>query len=54
MSTAARDYLIRQFETAWKLTNYHLDGLSIEECLWRPTHWGLHVSQASDGKWRAD
>jgi hypothetical protein len=54
MSITARDYLIRQFETAWKLTNYHLDGLSIEECLWRPAQNGLHVSPVFDGKWRAD
>jgi hypothetical protein len=50
----ARDYLIRQFETAWKLTSFHLDGLGTEECLWRPAPQGLHVHQNHDGKWRAD
>jgi hypothetical protein len=50
----ARDYLIRQFEIAWKLTNLHLDGLATEECLWRPAREGLHVHQISDGRWRAD
>lgn len=54
MVDEARDYLIRQFETAWKLTSFHLDGLATEECLWRPARTGLHVQQASDGKWRAD
>jgi len=29
----ARSYLTRQFETAWKLTNLHLDGLATDECL---------------------
>src|SRR6185503_1462619 len=47
-------YLIRQFETAWKLTCYHLDGLSTGECLWRPAERGLHVHRTSDGAWRAD
>ncbi len=51
---AARGYLIRQFETAWKLTAYHLDGLTTAECLWRPAAKGLHVHQDADGLWRAD
>jgi len=46
--------LIRQFETAWKLTRYHLDGLTTDECLWRPADQGLHVHPSSDGCWRAD
>ncbi|MGH7879278.1 MAG: DinB family protein, partial [Candidatus Binataceae bacterium] len=50
----ARSYLIRQFETAWKLAAYHLDGLTTEECLWRPARRGLHVSQGQDALWRAD
>lgn len=54
MADEARGYLIRQFETAWKLTNFHLDGLATEECLWRPAHEGLHVHQVPDGRWRAD
>ena len=52
--TGARGCLIRQFETAWKLANFHLDGLATEECLWRPAHEGLHVHQDPDGRWRAD
>jgi hypothetical protein len=35
--------LTRQFETAWKLTEYHLEGLGDAECLWRPADKGLHV-----------
>jgi hypothetical protein len=54
MVDEARGYLIRQFETAWKLTSIHLSGLATEECLWRPAHQGLHVHQAADGGWRAD
>ena len=43
MANEARDYLIRQFETAWNLTAFHLDGLSTEECLWRPAHTGANA-----------
>lgn len=54
MTDEARDYLARQFETAWKLASFHLDGLTTEECLWRPARQGLHVHQISDGLWRAE
>jgi hypothetical protein len=54
MKDEAAGYLIRQFETAWKLTSYHLDGLSDEECSWRPAVRGLHVHRLGDGVWRAD
>lgn len=54
MADEARGYLSRQFETAWKLTSLHLDGLTTEECLWRPAPEGLHVDRVSDGSWRAD
>jgi hypothetical protein len=54
MSDEARGYLIRQFDTAWKLMNFHLEGLGTEECLWRPAEEGLHVHQAPDGSWHAD
>lgn len=49
-----RDLLLRQFETACALTAYHLDGLTTEECLWRPASRGLHVHRAETGRWRAD
>jgi len=54
MTNEARGTLLRQLETAWKLTSFHLDGLTTEECLWRPARKGLHVHQVSDGDWRAD
>ncbi len=54
MKNETCSYLIRQFETAWKLTNFHLEGLTTEECLWRPAGDGLHVYQIPDGRWRAD
>lgn len=50
----ARPCLIRQFDTAWNLASYHLDGLTTAECLWRPASTGLHVHQAADGRWHAD
>ena len=45
MADEARDYLIRLFETAWKLTRFPLNGLTTKECLWRPASDGLHVHQ---------
>ena len=54
MTDDALNYLIRQFETAWKLTSFHLDGLTTAECLWRPAHTGLHVYSSADGTWGAD
>ena len=54
MPTDTRDVLLRQFDTAWKLTALHLDGLTTAECLWRPAPQGLHVHQLEDGRWRAD
>jgi hypothetical protein len=54
MANDARAYLMRQLETAWKLTSYHLDGLTTEECLWRPARVGLHVHRVPAGQWRAD
>jgi len=54
MTHDSRDYLLRQLDTAWKLAQFHLDGLTTSECLWRPAHAGLHVHQAVDGRWRAD
>jgi DinB family protein len=54
MSDVLDNYLIRQHATAWKLAAYHLDGLTTEECLWRPAPLGLHVHQQEDGRWSAD
>jgi hypothetical protein len=54
MIDEARGYLIRQHETAWALTEYHLGGLTTAECLWRPARAGLHVQRGADGLWRAD
>ena len=50
MSHAA-GYLLRQFDLAWKLTSYHLDTLTTEECLWRPASVGLHVHREGDTWW---
>lgn len=53
MSYEIRDALLRQFDIAWALTEYHLNGLGEDECLWRPASRGLHVHQKA-GEWRAD
>lgn len=45
------EVLLRQHEIAWSLASYHLDGLSIEECLWRPSTKGLHVAISDNGSW---
>jgi hypothetical protein len=49
-----RRVLLRQHETAWALASYHLDGLTTEECLWRPAPVGLHVHRGEDGRWHPD
>ena len=46
--------LLRQHSTAWKLASYHLDGLRLEECLWRPSTKGLHVAISDDDCWRGE
>jgi hypothetical protein len=53
MADESLGYLVRQLETAWALTRYHLDSLTTEECLWRPGAKGLHVVQTASG-WRAE
>jgi len=49
-----RGILKSQFETAWSLLSYHLEGLSDEECAWRPEPQGLHVHADPSGGWRPD
>ena len=51
---AGRDYLTRQFESAWKLAGFHLHDVTTELCLWRPAAKGLHVRQQADGTWNGD
>jgi DinB superfamily len=54
MTDDGRGYLVKQFDTACALANFHLASLTTEECLWRPAARGLHVRQSADGHWRAD
>lgn len=54
MTHELRDTLLSQFDIAWALTDYHLTGLTTDECLWRPATKGLHVHASPDGAWRAD
>lgn len=53
MSHELRDTLIRQFDMAWAITEYHLQALGTEECLWRPATQGLHVHER-EGRWHGD
>jgi hypothetical protein len=47
------DCLLRQLDIAWKLARYHLDGLTTDDCLWRPAERGLHV-YCEGGRWTLD
>lgn len=49
-----KELLTRQLGIAWALTQYHLESLTTEECLWRPAEKGLHVWRGEDGLFRAD
>ena len=53
MNEPLRDCLLRQLDTAWTLAEFHLDGLTIEDCLWRPAARGPHVRRF-EGSWVAD
>lgn len=46
--------LARQLEIAWRLAWHHLEGVTTEECMWRPAAHGLHVHAGPDGAWHAD
>jgi hypothetical protein len=46
----ARGHLIRQFALAGRLTTFHLDGLTTDECLWRTPKSALRgVARCSAG-----
>lgn len=51
--SSSKSLLLGQFEIAWALTEYHLQGLTTSECLWRPAEPCLHVRK-DEGGWRAD
>ena len=48
-----RNMAIFQFDMAWELLKYNLNGLDDEICLWQPGERGLHVHKR-DGAWYAD
>ncbi|MBR0600296.1 DinB family protein [Sinanaerobacter chloroacetimidivorans] len=48
-----RNLINFQFDISWQLLEYHFNGLTDEECLWKPQANGLHVHHEG-GKWRAD
>ncbi|MET0384856.1 MAG: DinB family protein [Polyangiales bacterium] len=54
MANEVRSCLLNQLDIAWALTQYHLESLTTEACLWRPAERGLHVWQGADGRWSAD
>jgi hypothetical protein len=54
MTHACRDYLLGQLTTAWALTEFHLNGLTTDECLWRPGRTGPQVYRDHLGRWHAD
>ncbi|MEH6714604.1 DinB family protein [Parasphingorhabdus flavimaris] len=49
-----RETLTRQYDMAAKLMHFHLEGLTTDECLWRPAPRGPGVHARPDGKWIAD
>jgi hypothetical protein len=51
---SVRELLTSQFEISWSLTSFHLNGLTTEECLWRPAVRCLHVSKDETGRWSAE
>ena len=52
MSTKA--ILLEQFDIAWSLATYHLNGLTTEECLWAPAKRSIRLHQSEAGIWVAD
>lgn len=54
MTYALRDCLLGQLDTAWKLASYHLEGLTLEDCLWRPAERGPQVRRTEEGAFIAD
>jgi hypothetical protein len=46
--------LLRQHDLAWRLASHHLETLSTEECLWRPSPRGLHVTVSDAGHWEGE
>lgn len=49
-----QECLLRQFDLAWRLAAYHLDGLDMATCLWRQAARGLHVTPVAGGGWTGD
>lgn len=46
--------LLNQFHDTWQLLTYHLQTLSTEECLWRPSKQGPHIFLGEDDQWRGN
>jgi hypothetical protein len=44
--------LLNQLEISWQLLSYHLNDLTIEECLWKPTEKGVFLTQIDENTWK--
>lgn len=42
--------LLRQFDTAWQLLEYHTQNLTTDICLWKPEGCTLHLVQDKNGR----
>lgn len=49
--TKLAGHLIKQLNISWQLLSYHLNDLSIEECLWQPAKKGIYLTQNEAGQW---
>ena len=49
-----RNTLQKQLETVWSLAMYHMDGITDDECLWRPSKRGPHIHRNSSANWDID
>ncbi|MDT9600081.1 DinB family protein [Sphingosinicella rhizophila] len=54
IESRTRLLLVEQFDVAWSLACYHLEGVTDGECLWEPASPCLHVRRQDDGAWRPD
>ncbi|MFC3198062.1 DinB family protein [Parapedobacter deserti] len=43
--------LLAQFKISFQLLSYHLDSLSVDECLWQPSKKGIYLKQVNADTW---
>jgi hypothetical protein len=54
LENSIKQCLLNQLEISWQLLQYHLNDLTLEECLWQPTSKGIFLSKADDGTWKGN